>query len=332
MATQEEMQNTPDLDQSLADGRPVFDGAGDEPGNGAEPIVTGPTGPDADRGSDDGNETTDEGPEGERASEHAAGDKPPADHRFKTHDDAEKGYRELQGSWTKTQQELKAARERLTALEGSQAALDAEKQRQGRMAEALAVVKQRRKETLEAINALDPEDPDYLEHAAELSAQADMAILTRFQEATAAPARPAAAAPTGETGAEAETAADPAAEKAAIWGQIQEQLPEQGLEKGDPLFAHFAAAAPTTNDKGERLDLQAQVAWAVEQTKAYQTKIAGRQAQQNGERHQHQEIPLGRGGAGGRPGGQQPSRETPQGETHVSLSDAVDQAMEARRL
>lgn len=368
----EENQTTPDLSRIMMEGRPVF-GADEDAEAGGAPVGSGAPGPGteekgagaAEAGGAGKTETDQEAAEEAAAAGGATEtkgatpgeDKTPGQKtpRFKSHDEAEDGYRELQGKTTKVEQEnatlrrqLAEAGQKLTAAERAEAEKQARaEQRKGIM----EFSKQRKKEALAAIDGLDPDSPDYQDQAAQILAEADVDIQEYIQDARAA-AKPAAdekgaAAPGDKGEAAAKEGEKPAGEAAAgeagteetAMEQIRSRLKEAGMEEEDEMFMAIASHAPSTDKDGKRIPFDRQIEWAIEKTKTYNARQAekNRKAQEKaadekGRQHQEENLPLGRGGqpggGSGGPGGGKPASES----KPTSLADAIDNAKKSRVL
>ncbi|MCX5818445.1 MAG: hypothetical protein NT047_00805 [Deltaproteobacteria bacterium] len=345
----EEMQTTPDLDQAMRDGRITFDGEG--PAEAAAPLQPGTLGPDekTDKGEtgkeEEGTKKAEEKPGTEGQEPAPGGKKPDADaahtkegdtpsetaFRFKSHPEAERGYKELQGRTTKAEQRAKDAEDELNRIKNADQ-IKADKD----VAKAKIVdfATERKAQALTAIDELDPEDPEYRKNAAKILSTADIDIFDHYREhgtkapATAAEEKPVRGKPAGDTPADDQVD--------EVYRYTQGKITDEGLEPTDPLFWTFAREAPVTDAKGERTPLDTQIAWAVSQTKLYHEKIQAKtkEADEAASKRrvlqkQEQDIPLGRTTMGG---GETPAGKTAETDKSVSLADAVESALEQRRL
>lgn len=328
-------QTTPDLDQALMDGLSVFDGA---PVNADtdEPAGQGEAGPAA--GEHPGGESTPP-PDGREATNDPAA--MPADQaeampkpRFKSHAEAEEGYRHLQREKTIADQRAKVLEAELLQIK------NAEKRRQEESQEDEefeAYATQRHMQALADIDALDPDDPDYKKKVAAAWARSQRDI--RRWQSVGADKNTGAGAP-GETaiathpapGAEGKGVAAAADDVARVRSYANEFIVREGLPADDPLFWTFAASAPATDEKGKELPLDDQIRWAISQTKNYHATILGAErrrqeeaATARGRDAALRAMPLGRSAAERPPAGSEPA-------TPISLADALDSALEQRRL
>lgn len=260
----------------------------------------------------------------------------PPSPRFKDHAAAETGYRHLQDQYIKTATELNGLKARLDSLESDkkQAADQVEQERaeQERQeaaakmrAEVVSFGTAKNKEALAAIAQLDPDDAQYNDRVAEIWATTNQAI-SEHQAGLQPPAQPEAPPPAPATVApppaapaiEAPAAPDYTAERLYIDGQCQ----AAGFAESDPVFRHYAQESAKLLTEGQQVSFQEQVTWAIAQTTKYK-------ATQRDQVLQEVSMPLGQGGrlpvggpAGGDPGPARP----------LTMSDALDSAMESRRV
>jgi hypothetical protein len=335
MKTDEEMQNTPDLDQAMKEGQITFDGG--DPEAAAAPIITGTPGPDRATAQEEekneelpANEKTakvEETPE-EIAARQKKEDMPPeTTFRFKDHPEAEKGYRELQGRTTKAEQRARTLEEELNRIKNAERI---EAEAKAAKESIIDYAATRRAKALEEIDGLDPEDKEYRKKAATCLSQADIDIYEHYQ--AHGRSGPGAA----ESPASGPTAAPPADTETTV-AYVKDQIVADGIEADDPLFWQYAGHAPVTDEQGRPTTLDTQIKWAVSQTKQYhtniRTKLKAEEAVRVAEevrKKQAADLPLGRGtSGGGTPTGR---AEEKQDNKPVSLSDAVDFATERRRL
>ena len=330
--TNEEKQNTPDLDQMMLEGHPAFTGEPLPLEGDAVPGIDGTAGPD-EKGNVDqpGEKTPEELAAEQAATEAAAGarknkeDKPPeTEPRFKSHEEAERGYKELQGKTTKAEQK---AAELAAELDRIKNAGNAEAARTQTRANLITFATNRRKKALAEIGALDPDAADYEDQSSRILGEVDIDIL-EYRESL--PNKKPAEAATKPT------VATPATDDPGTVAKYVQDLivkPEIGLEKDDPLFWTFAGQAPIADADGKPILIDDQIKWAVEKTKSYHNKLRGdnpaqreQEAAARSRNLQEQDLSLGRGGARtvitdraaeGKP---------------VSLADAIDGALEQRRL
>lgn len=260
---------------------------------------------------------------------------PPADEtasfRFKNHAEAEKGYLHVQQDFTRVSQENAELKKKLTAGEQAAATQAAE---EAAAADFKAYAAAERKAALDAVNALDPDDPKYLEQVADIQADVDLKIARRRLAAPAdvlpaqadtTPMPPASSAPDMQ-----QPAADPSPEAIREYAIQKISAPEIGLKPDDPLFWTYALRAPADDAQGQPLTVDDQIAWAVEKTLNYRASIAPATAQSDAEEdaaaRAQRDQGLGRA-ATGSPGQGKPSQEAA-----YSLSDALAAAENMRRL
>lgn len=265
-----------------------------------------------------------------------------ASYRFKTHSEAEKGYKNLQSEHTRIAQENAELKRSLEAREREKTEAAAREQAE---TEFRTYAADQRLAMLDEIDALNPDDPEYKKQVAAIQAKTDLAIFTARQNAplSAAQAKPPVkpgAAPATEPGAATAAtpqAAAPAADKDAVVAYTREKItaPDIGLAADDPLFWTFALRAPKEDDSGNTLTLDDQISWAVEQTKNYHASIRTgadpQQAQQKAEAAAREraarEQPLGRSGAA-RP----PAEAAAGGQPAYGIADALADVREMRRI
>ncbi|MBU2548870.1 MAG: hypothetical protein KKB20_10690 [Proteobacteria bacterium] len=330
----ERKQTTPetevDLDQIFADGMQVFQGELDEAARGNASPETEAIDPGA--GPAEGEEPI--SPEHPKAPAEEAGDKerpegegppetppaPPA-HRFKTHEEAEKGYRNLQAEKTRLEEEKADLAARLAAqdrAEQDKAARDKAE------ADILEFSKKRTIEALKAIDAIEPEDPEHSEKVAQAWAEKDRDIWAFEQGLTKAAGAPAPK----EAGSGPETEPGGGEDTIAF---IKERLKAAELNPDDPMFWMLAERVPAQDQNGQPMTFEQGLDWAVNQTKAHNAETERRVLERikaaaavQTDVHQEKTQPLGRSGA------ERQTTEEPR--KIVTMSDAIDQAMEERRL
>jgi len=333
----EEMQTTPDLDRMMTDGRPVFTGA-------AEPDESASLGPAAVMGPQAAETPAQnaEPPAAAPAEKPAvapekpkpAEETPPAgDYRFKSHEEAEKAYRLLQGKTTKAEQRLKTLEQQIEEDKRRRrdaiATEDSDRQ-------YMEFATERNAKALGEINDLDPEDPEYQKKAAACWARAHLDI-RRFQPK--APEIPEDL--QGLPAATETTPPEPPAEAAVSTRRFVETVLEGskiGISKDDPLFWAYAEQSPSVDKAGKPLPLKDQIWWAVQKTLDYRRRSAGPASGGTppGPPPGRTFAPSPAGpAAGGQPMGRsgafRPAASQPQA-SPVSLADAVKNALEMRRL
>lgn len=370
--TDEGTQTTPDLDQAMREGRIPFDGGdpanaaapllpgtpgpddGEKKGEEAAAAGKEKTGEEEDgkgakKVEDPGAKVEEKKeipavvkkpPEDEKPEEIAARikkeDTPPETaFRFKNHPEAEKGYRELQGRTTRAEKRAKDAEDELNRVKNAERI---QEEQAAAKATLVNYVAERRAQALEEIDALDPEDPAYRKNAATCLAKADTDIFDRYREQEdQRPGAAAAEAAATKTGKETAAPVDQQQHQ-EVYRYAQEKITEEGLDPDDPLFWIYAGQAPIADEKGGRADLDTQIAWAVSQTKLYHDKIQAKtkaagdeETRERVRKKQEQELPLGRTspGGGAKPGGKAADADA---DKPVSLADAVESALEQRRL
>lgn len=367
--TNEEKQTTPDLDQIMMEGHPAFDGTMPQDDETAAPTMIVHPGPGAKKDDTEDGAAEDEAAaaaaqaaqkaeeeaaaaaaakktEDEEAAaaaaaeaaqkaeeEAAAAAKAKGEKRFKDHDAAEQGYKDLLGRTTRAEQRNKELEAELTRINAEKTeAATREQQRQ----ESLAFAKERNAQALEELDALDPDDAEYRVKAADVWARANVDIAEHMQARGFQPApSPDSEKPTGDP-PESPAGAEATDSKEAARTTVKEWLTAQALDPDDELFWIYASHAPSRDAQGQPLDLLQQAQWALDKSQAYSTQLLAKRdaaaeaaAKEKGRQHQETHLPLGRTGTGKTGPGAASTKETVQ---PVSLSDAIDDAMEQRRL
>jgi|GEM_PF-1782261 len=321
-------ENAFDLDAVMQEGMTKFEGQLAEAA-GISPDTSQISVPDPGTGEDEetvGKKTGDPSEEGGTEKKIKTDESPGAGDaglRFKSHEEAEKGYKELQGKTTRIETEL-------TELKGKQIernvaeAAEAEKKKFGD--DIFGFSKKANREALDAIDVLDPDDFEdngaYQDAVSDIWAKKDMAIagFTRASTAAASPQTTvkAATTPPAEkpTGDESEDA----------WDRVQKMAEDAGIDPKDEFFIRTCAVAPREDGTGNKLAFDDQVGWAIEETKTYQAKFTGPAAANNALNHQKRGMPMGRATI------TSPLAKEPEGGGKVTLNDAVEDALESRRL
>ncbi|MFH1158464.1 MAG: hypothetical protein V1721_06235 [Pseudomonadota bacterium] len=263
--------------------------------------------------------------------------------RFKSHEEAERGYKEVQGKATKAEQRASDLERENLALKEERDREKAEKERKTAQAAARTKVleygKTRKKQALEAIDKLDPDDPEYRDKAADLLTQADLDIYENYRQNQPAPP---AEKPPGEKeapGTKAKTDAPPD-EKETAREHLLGRIKAADIAEDDELFWLFVSQTPSVDEEGKRIDFDRQIDWALERTKTYQSKQEAKikvsiekVAGEKGRKKQEEEIPLGRGGNPAGPGAPETGKEkTAEEQKPFGLNDAMDFALSSRRL
>lgn len=333
----EAQQNTPDLDRVMMEGHPVFDGTGavepadksgqEGPAKTAEEEAAAAAAA-AEIAAPAPEEEGKEKPAGAAPTEREAGEEPlEQPRRFKSHEEAERGYRELQGKTTRAEQRAAEAERELAAIWGAE---ERRKQREAADLSFTDFAAERREAAMAEIDELDLDAPDYKKKVAQAWARADRDIFNFRQEQPAGGAAETPA-PTGTETPAAGTPPGAAAGVEEVRAYAKETIVKAGFDAEDPLFWIFASRAPAVKETGESIPLDEQIQWAIDQTKTYQARIMGDEqtrreaaAAEAGRAVQHRELTMGKGG-GGPPAGGSSAEESP-----VSLDAAIRSAQ--RRL
>jgi|GEM_PF-2407629 hypothetical protein len=352
----EEMQNTPDLDRIMQDGRAVFAGAAEPESDATGPVIVGHPGetpgtPEADPAENPAAaakpaEVPPAAPQPAVAPPEPDGkgkEPPRGDYRFKTLEDADKSYRLLQAEKTKAEQRLKA-------LEAERESIRTEQRRREAAAtedrKFLEFATERNKQALAEINDLNPDDPAYTDKAAECWARANLEI-RRF---SAAPgqntpgegfAAPAPAAAPGSPTAPAEETSPSGFLTTRTFVESVLEGANLGIPKDDPLFWAFAEQSPAVNEDGTPIPMKDQIWWAVDRTLNYRRESANPAAPASPATPPAAQAtgsppapPAGPGAAQpmGRSGAFRPAGGGSAPAGPVSLAETLDSVMEMRRL
>jgi len=180
---------------------------------------------------------------------------------------------------------------------------------------------ERHKESLIAIDALDPDDEKYQDDVAKIWAKKDRDIRHFEHEYNVEPVI------TGrQMGSEKDT------DEVAL-EHVQAIAQENDIDPNDELFVSYCTQAPTEDEDGVHIDFEKQVDWAVKKTKNYlklhEKQYQERQkaeAEKTTRKNQEEEIPLGRSTSDIVP--EKDKEENKQ----VSLDDALETVAEERRL
>lgn len=270
--------------------------------------------------------------------------------RFKSHEEAERGYREAQGTITRTQQENAELKRRLSEVESSRksAAETAAQQQQREQADQAieTFARARNKEALKEIEALDPDDAEHQDKVAGVWARANTDLIKYSRNPldkdgnpilgkTAAAAAPEgepqsapAPAPAGSPPPAAPATADaPAADATEIERRraerrdyINERVRTAGIDPEDPLWIGMSLSTPSVDANGSPIPLDEQIQWTIDKHNEY---LAQRRAASRASA----DMPIDRGGVP--PRAPQPPGASP---GPISLGDAIARSNERRRL
>jgi len=283
--TAEDKQTTPDLDKIMVEGLEVFDmDPNQHPGSGpdVEPTAAQPA---------PGIETKKQKEESAKKPEELSED-PDKDHRFKTHEEAEKAYKTQQAHVTKIEDEKKDLGRKVEQLEervsGFEAQDQSEKERQALEAadqEILEFSKKRHEEVMAAIEELDPEDAEHSKKVAELWAGLN-ADIRKFERDTVQKIEAGeAAAPAGEVADHKSGGGQPVKKEiesaAADAGQVgtedvqyvHARVTRSGRDPQSPIFQRAAILSPEAGESGAELTLDEQIDWALNKEKEIEGRI-----------------------------------------------------------
>lgn len=321
-----------------------------------------------------GDQITEDGPG--KADQTAATPAPPADHpgeanddagtppaettpklkesptRFKSHDEAERGYKELQGEHTRKAQENAELKRRLSEFESRQQQEQRTRQTEEQQAAAdqatTEFARKRNRQALAEIEELDPDDKGHQDKVADVWARANTEIIRFSRNPVGADGKPITAAPAKAPQAPEETPpatpAAPTTPEATPPTPSQPRAPEPtppadieakraekrlyidgvvrqaGINPEDPLWIGMSLTTPAVDATGRALSLDEQIQWTIDHHNEYL-------AQRNAASRQSADLPIGSGG-------QAPSRAAvaTQPTGPIGLGDAIARVNERRRL
>jgi len=328
----ENEETTLDLNQVMEEGMDKFQGELDEAAQEEENSKSEVQGP---KSEDEGQKTeetitpksTDEAsPPGEQKKEDdEAGtqgdDEKPTDQeaedkafRFKSHDEAESGYRHLQAKTTRIEQEAKRLRD---DLKKAQNAEEKKKQQEDNDQELLEFITERHEQALVDIDDLDPDSEEYRKDVSRIWAQKDVDIdaKRRAQET--------------EDGSQESGDGN---QETDVWDDVSAQARAAEIDPADDYFRMICTFAPTKDAEGNAMPMKDQIDWAITQTKQYNTKqeqqFQDRQkkaAERKSEEHQDENLTLGRSPA-------DRAALKPEKTPVVTIDAALESALEERRL
>lgn len=335
-----EEQITSGIDQFMIDGRTAYSGEEETAAAPAEPepAAQDPAATEkAEENREPENPETAPEPEEKPSETITQPDKPEEkekNFRFKSHEEAEEGYRNILSRVTRAEQEAARVRKEMEYLKDVETFQQVIAQNEKAY---LDFSTERNQKALLDIDSLDPDDPEHNKKVARIWAEANRDI-RRYEEQLNIAARkfisarqrqlqqqPAAPAPIQQ---------QPRPDNAATPDPVdfvRNYISKQGLQPDDRMFWAIAGQAPTSID-GKPIDLNEQIKWAVEETKKLKASIREEHkkelesiASKTGRRTAEGEVPLGRGGI-------KPSPGKAEAERPISLSEAVERALESRRL
>lgn len=301
-------ETTFDLDAAMKDGMEKFE---DELEAASDETITPP-----DKAEIDPLETADDSeevpePEVEEKPEEDAKTEERKALRFKSHEEAEKGYRNIQSMKTKVEQENRDLQARIAAIEDARQKAIADQEFDTKY---LDYSETRHKAALDAIDELDPDDEAYQKKVARAWAEKDRDI-RRFE-------REAAVVPTQQP--------EQAPDTSGALEFVKEQAVSSDIDPDDLFFKQTCERTPTVDEAGNQMSFGDQVAWAISQTKEYHAEQHKRfqerqkaEADKKNKAFTKREEPLGRGGT---------VKPSPAVANSVSLNDALEAAMDSRRL
>jgi hypothetical protein len=230
--------------------------------------------------------------------------------RFKSHDEAERGYRELQRKMTEIAEERKEFQKKLAEIE----AKEAESRSIQDLGEKIGGIYDR---MYEEVGKMDVEDPEYSKKVARLQAEAQTQIVLAQRET----ARPAAqVAPSADV--PQLPATDVAEDYRLLFNrEVAPRLAAAKVEATDPVYLYYADRVGSVDEQGNAVPLGKQVERAVSLTKTYYNKKAAQQRSRDN-------APLQRHG------GFSPTHpaQRAQNQAPATFGDIMDAALESRRI
>lgn len=215
--------------------------------------------------------------------------------RFKTHKEAEEGYREKQARVTKVEQEnadlRKAAGTHEAEMKKVKEKEEAEKAEE-KQAEVdkkvLDYSRKRHDEILQKIEDLDPEDPEHRSKVADLWSTVGADVRKFEKDAADAPLEEPEAKP-GETvkekpGEKKESVKAKATEEttpddsefktdAEARSYVEDKVKAAGRDFNNPVMQRAAIFSPQSNDAGAELTLDDQIEWAMKSADKYMEAV-----------------------------------------------------------
>lgn len=324
-----EQDNVTDLDRIMTDGRASFDDA-------VAPEDAAPAAPAQEADlliGEPGKDLTP--PQDQKPPEPPPTQNQPAATRFKSHEEAEKGYQHLQRDKTMVDQRVAALTEELQRIKSQE---QAKQERDAEETAFMDFAQSRNEQALKEIDELDPDDPEYRKKAASAWARANKDI-RYFSNTSGKPPQSPSAAPNQQAAPPAPEAADAALSppdqdaSAKAVSYVKEKLTAAKIPQDDLLFWKIARDVPATDPQGKPLDLDTQINWAIAETQNYRAAILGNtgispdaaaEADRKARATQAQHLPLGHSPA-------DRAAVTPPA-APVSMTDAISFAQEQRRL
>jgi hypothetical protein len=274
---------------------------------------------DGESATDDGSAATEDPESSAAGTDEKDTSKEEKSFRFKSHEEAENGYRHLQSAKTRAEAEAERLRVEL------QKATDAERTKK-ELAEKdedlLEFMADEHEKALDAIDGLDPDDEGYRKDVARIWAEKDSAVEVRKRDLYQ----------TEEAETPAPAAETDASDESKGWDVVESRARDEEIDPEDQHFLDSCTLAPRKGADGNELSFEEQIDWAVHRTKDYHTKqerqFRERQkkaAKKKSDAHQEENLPLGRSPADRR-------AEVPDKVPVVTLNDAVEGVLEERRL
>lgn len=275
--------------------------------------------------------------------------------RFKSHEEAERGYREIQGRATRAEQEASEAKRKLAELEAQQ---NRQREQQVEAAQQEEIDRaiddytlERHEKALADIEALDPDDPEHRKKVARIYAQFHSevrkftanpvgkdgkkiggSVKAKGVETTEAsipqPSSEVTPIPPGVQTSKTEdrddtsipSATSPPREK--IREYIDNRAREAKIDPEDELWVGVSLTTPMKDADGKSLSLDQQIDWTINRYNERMAAIKAPARQAAG-------LPLGEGGRVPRNTGSENETASP---GSFGLGDAIARANERRRL
>lgn len=275
--------------------------------------------------------------EKESGSEEEAGketpeETPKATPKYKSHEEAETAAAEGQRQITKLAMQLQESNDLLLkTLAGQRGEQSPETPVAPSVPDLAEFVKERRKEVLDEIEKLDPDDNDYKEQVANAQAKADSDILKHYQDIQDANRKAE-----DERRSEEESRANTErANTQTTINQAQKAMKEAGLNSeldsaDSVLFWSLSQLTPKEKD-GVPVSMDDQIAYCIDAVNKYKNEALDNYKTEEAKRlaeKTQEDQPLDRGAGG-------PSRKDegkPEAAKPVTLSSVVDAVTESRRV
>jgi len=318
--TEEKPQAVKDtLEEALGSVDRTFDGKAvtEEEDAGEEPVMSGHPATELEEPETDVEKGADS-EEVEEAEKETPEEKPKAESKYKSHEEAEAAAAEGQRQITKLSIQLQEANDLLLKTMARQKAKPEEDESPA-VETADQFTLRRRRKALDEIEALDPDDEGHKDKVAEIQARADREILKYHQEEIA--------------NLEAQKKEESKGVQTVI-DQAQKAMREAGLnpETDSPDSAFFWTLAQLLRKRGDLpVSIDDQIAMCINEVKKYKNEALENYRTEEAKRRaeeRQEDQPLGRG-QGGPP---KKDEGKPEAAKPVTLGGVLDAVVESRRI